>query len=130
MVGVDGTLHMCGKTDGSIPVGHVSTGLDAGCVTSLYVALHAALDRLECRSCWMSRFCRLCAATQVVAGAFIVPTVAECELLREETEQSFREFLLVAAYPGHYSALAQVWETQGEMERDEIVTVSGSVLIE
>lgn len=89
MVGTNGILHMCHKTDGSFPVGDVTTGPDTKKIADYYVAYNSTMDNITCKSCWKIRFCRLCAAVKGSSGTFIMPDSMECEYLRANSNVSF-----------------------------------------
>lgn len=94
MIGVDGEMHMCHKTDGSMPFGNVRTGIDYQKLKELYIKFIESTNKVECRSCWAFRFCPLCGATRLKMGEFNNPTTMECDYYRQEA--AFNIKLLIA----------------------------------
>lgn len=74
MVGVTGDLHICHKTDGSMPFGNIHTGVDLSKMIKIYADFAETTEKGACRSCWAIRFCQCCGATRMRGGKFVNPT--------------------------------------------------------
>lgn len=95
MIGVNGDMHICHKTDGSMPFGNVYTGIDDKKFTKLYMNYIETTNNNECRSCWAFHFCPFCAASRMKNGKFHNPTKDECDYIRKEIEFNFIFFIEV-----------------------------------
>lgn len=96
MIGVDGEMHICHKTDGSMPFGNVQTGIDIQKLKALYTKFIDATNKIECRSCWAFRFCPLCGAARMKKGEFNNPTEIECDYYRQDASSNIK--LLIAIH--------------------------------
>lgn len=106
MIGVDGNIHICHKTDGSYPFGNVnSTPLDYSELVRLYQKHNECVNN-HCRSCWAVNICSVCGARRLKKGQFRNPTDNECEVLREEKHLMLSSVLYMAwKRPELYSEL-------------------------
>lgn len=95
MAGVDGDLHICHKTDGSMPFGNVESGIDMNKLEKLYKDFIDAANCVECRSCWAFHFCPCCGATRMRNAAFVNPCKEECDYFRKQAELNFKLFIEV-----------------------------------
>lgn len=95
MVGAGGDLHICHKTDCSMPFGNIHTGIDIDRMVDIYQRYMEATDNKECRSCWMVRNCGVCAALRMKGNTFVNPTRKECEYLRALNELYFKLYVKV-----------------------------------
>ena len=95
MIGADGNLHICHKTDGSMPYGNVHTGIDIEKMVDIYQRYMEATDNEECRSCWMVRNCGVCAALRMKGNSFVNPTRKECDYYRSLNELYFKLYARV-----------------------------------
>lgn len=100
MIGVDGALHICHKTDGSMSFGNINQGIDKNLLSELYKKYAVSINNIHCRSCWAHNFCSFCAALRMKDGEFIVPGHDECEFMRSTIKLSFKTFIqLYNKYP-------------------------------
>lgn len=95
MIGVEGDMHICHKTDGSMPFGNVHTGLDRLALARIYSKFVKTTNAPACRQCWAFRQCRLCGALRMKKGNFINPEAVECDYYRSEAYLLFRLFIEV-----------------------------------
>ena len=114
MIGVDGALHICHKTDNSRPFGNVHSGLDREALLQIYVDYAQALNNQECLNCWAHNFCPICGATRLKNGRFINPTRPECEYLRSLTAEKFR--LFIALYRHHPDRLEEIFQYKHDLK--------------
>ena len=85
MVGVNGDIHICHKTDGSAPFANIhKLPIDYTKLVNLYLEHNKEVNRSGCRSCWAVRFCSVCGAKRLKNGQMINPTFEECEVMRLE----------------------------------------------
>lgn len=97
MIDVEGNMHICHKTDGSLPLGNVCTGgYDMAKMIEAYKSYGETTNKKECRSCWAMNNCTYCAALRLRGGKWENPTKAECDLFRRRMEFSLK--LFVRAY--------------------------------
>lgn len=94
MIGVNGEMHICHKTDGSMPFGNIRTGIDVQKMKDLYKKFIDATNKIECRSCWAFRFCPLCGAARMKNGSFHNPTEKECDFYKQDASSNIN--LLIA----------------------------------
>lgn len=113
MIGVDGEMHICHKTDGSMPFGNVQTGIDMQKLKELYTKFIDSTNKIECRSCWAFRFCPLCGATRMNKGKFNNPTKAECDYYRQDASSNIR--LLIAIYKKYPELIEKIIEYKGNL---------------
>lgn len=95
MIGVNGDMHICHKTDGSMPFGNVRSGIDTAKIENLYRDFINASNCEECRSCWAFHFCPCCGATRMRNAAFVNPCKEECDYFRKQAELNFKLFIEV-----------------------------------
>lgn len=96
MVGVDGNIHICHKTDGSYPFGNIhSIPLDYSKLVELYKQ-HNECVNSHCRDCWAVHVCSVCGARRLSKGKFINPTKQECDVLRAEKHLLLSATLYIA----------------------------------
>ena len=96
MIGTEGEIHICHKTDGSLPLGNVVTG--GYDMEKMYEAnrSYAELTNCqECRSCWAVNNCNYCAAMRLDGGRWKNPAKRECDVLRRNAESIFKLFIAV-----------------------------------
>jgi uncharacterized protein len=89
-VDCDGRYHMCERINGTIPIGDVERGLDAGRISRL-VDEYRAISEQECCDCWMVRFCGICFAACVADGRF---DAEQKRSLCEGTRRAFHRTLM------------------------------------
>lgn len=106
MIGVDGEMHICHKTDGSMPFGNVQTGINMQKLKELYTKFINSTNKIECRSCWAFRFCPLCGATRMKNGEFNNPTKTECDYYRQDASSNIH--LLIAIYKKYPEIIEQL----------------------
>ncbi len=109
MVDVDGDMHICHKTDGSLPLGNVLRGgYDIEKMEEAYRSYGEATNCEACRNCWAVNECKYCAATRLHGGRWKNPLPDECALQRRSVEYLLK--LFVAVYkedPGILQRLMQ-----------------------
>ncbi len=109
MVDVDGGMHICHKTDGSLPLGNVCDGgYDMQKMFEAYRSYGATTNCKECRNCWAMNMCSYCAALRLDGGKWKNPRPSECELQRRRVEYQLK--LFVALYkldPDFYPKLME-----------------------
>ena len=98
MVGADGNFHMCHKTDGSLPIGNVDTGLDYEKISDSYLKFNETMSNDNCKNCWAVRLCKACAAVKLNEGSFINASEDECNFIRKSNEYLFNKFILLQNY--------------------------------
>lgn len=97
MIDVDGGMHICHKTDGSLSLGNVCKGgYDMHKMFEAYKSYGETTNCIECRSCWAMNTCGYCAAMRLNGGIWNNPKQSECDLLRRQKEYLLK--LFVAAY--------------------------------
>ena len=85
MISVNGDIHICHKTDGSIPFANIHhLPIDYDKLVDIYVEHNRVVNQGGCRSCWAVRFCAVCGASRLRAGRMVNPTFDECEVIRLE----------------------------------------------
>lgn len=85
MVGVNGDIHICHKTDGSFPFANIhNLPVDYDKLADIYAEHNKTVNRGGCRDCWAVRYCSVCGATRLRAGKMVNPTFDECEVIRNE----------------------------------------------
>ena len=93
MVAANGDLLICHKSDGSMPIGNCSSGLDIEKLIDLNEKYNSAINNRECKSCWAVHFCKICAAARMSPDGFVNPTRKECDFFRLATEFRFACYL-------------------------------------
>lgn len=109
MIDVDGGMHICHKTDGSLPLGNICDGgYDMQKMFEAYRSYGATTNCKECRNCWAMNMCSYCAALRLDGGKWKNPRPSECDLQRRRVEYQLK--LFVALYkldPGFYPKLME-----------------------
>lgn len=96
MIDTDGGMHLCHKTDGSLPLGNVCDGgYDMKKMFDAYKSYGETTNCLECRSCWAVNSCGYCAAQRLHGGKWLNPKKIECDLHRRYTEFLLKLFVAV-----------------------------------
>lgn len=96
MIGTEGEIHICHKTDGSLPLGNVMTGgYDLDKMFEANISYAELTNCKECRSCWAVNNCHYCAALRLKGGKWKNPTIRECDVLRRNMESNFKLFIAV-----------------------------------
>lgn len=96
MIDVDGGMHLCHKTDGSLSLGNVCEGgYDMKKMFDAYKSYGETTNCIECRSCWAMNVCGYCAALRLDGGKWSNPKQVECELHRRNTEYLLKLFVAV-----------------------------------
>ncbi len=115
MIGVNGEMHICHKTDGSMPFGNVQTGIDIQKLKEIYAKFIDVTNKIECRSCWAFRFCSLCGAMRMKDGEFINPTEKECDFYRQNAYLSIN--LLIAINKKYPELIEKIVEYKQNLHR-------------
>lgn len=96
MIDVDGEMHICHKTDGSLPLGNVCDGgYDMQKMIEAYKSYGETTNCIECRSCWAMNVCGYCAALRLNGGKWINPQKLECDLYRRNKEYLLKLFIAI-----------------------------------
>lgn len=96
MIGTEGEMHLCHKTDGSLPLGNVCEGgYDMQKMFEAYRSYGETTNSKECRSCWAMNVCGYCAALRLNGGKWSNPKHAECDLQRRRVEYLLKLFVAV-----------------------------------
>ena len=96
MIDTDGNMHICHKTDGSLPLGNVCMGgYDLNKMIEAYKSYGETTNKIECRSCWAMNNCTYCAALRLRGGVWNNPTSLECALFRRRMEFYLKLFAKV-----------------------------------
>jgi uncharacterized protein len=89
MVAANGDLLICHKSDGNMPIGNCTSGLDMEKLVDLNEKYNSSINNMECKNCWAIHFCKICAAARMSPDGFINPTRRECDFFRLATEFRF-----------------------------------------
>ena len=96
MIGTDGEMHLCHKTDGSLPLGNVCNGgYDMEKMIDAYKSYGETTNCIECRSCWAMNICSYCAALRLEGGKWKNPRPLECKLQKRRLETLLKLFVAV-----------------------------------
>lgn len=96
MIDTEGDMHLCHKTDGSLPLGNVCEGrYDMQKMFEAYKSYAETTNCLECRSCWAMNNCGYCAALRLKGGEWCNPKQVECDLHRRNIEYQLKLFVAV-----------------------------------
>lgn len=114
MIGTKGEMHLCHKTDGSLPLGNVCEGgYDMKKMFDAYQSYGKATNCIECRSCWAMNVCSYCAALRLDGGKWVNPKHKECDLQRRRVEYLLK--LFVAMYKLDPTILPKLMERKKDM---------------
>lgn len=115
MIGTDGEMHICHKTDGSLPLGNVCNGgYDMQKMFEAYKNYGDTTNCEECCNCWAMNACNYCAALRLKGGKFINPMHSECNLQRRRVEYLIK--LFIAAYKIDPNILPKLMERKHDLE--------------
>lgn len=93
MIGVDGDIHVCHKTDGSAPFANIHClPIDYEKLVNIFMEHNKAVNNGECRSCWSARYCAVCGAKRLQKGKMVNPNHAECDVIRMEQKLNMMAF--------------------------------------
>lgn len=114
MIGTEGEMHLCHKTDGSLPLGNVCEGgYDMQKMQEAYRSYGETTNCIECRSCWAMNVCSYCAALRLNGGKWNNPKHNECDLQRRRVEYLLK--LFVAVYKLDPSILPKLMERKKDL---------------
>ena len=114
MIGTEGEMHLCHKTDGSLPLGNVCQGgYDMQKMQEAYKSYGETTNCIECRSCWAMNVCSYCAALRLNGGKWNNPKHNECDLQRRRVEYLLK--LFVAVYKLDPSILPKLMERKKDL---------------
>lgn len=114
MIGTKGEMHLCHKTDGSLPLGNVCEGgYDMKKMFEAYQSYGEATNCIECRSCWAMNVCSYCAALRLDGGKWVNPKHEECDLQRRRVEYLLK--LFVAMYKLDPTILPKLMERKKDL---------------
>ena len=115
MIDTDGGMHLCHKTDGSLPLGNVCDGgYDIQKMFDAYKSYGETTNCIECRSCWAMNVCGYCAALRLDGGKWSNPKPAECDLYRRNEEYLLK--LFVAVYKLDPAILPKLMERKHDLK--------------
>lgn len=115
MIDTDGGMHICHKTDGSLPLGNVcGGGYDMQKMFEAYRSYGETTNCIECKSCWAMNMCSYCAALRLNGGKWVNPKNAECDLQRRRTEYLLK--LFIAAYKHDPDILSKLMKRKHNLE--------------
>ncbi len=116
MIDTEGNMHLCHKTDGSLPLGNVCAGgYDMDKMIEAYKSFGETSNKIECRSCWAMNNCSYCAAQRLRGGKWKNPSVTECDYLRRHVEYLLK--LFVSAYKLDPNILSKLMEQKKDMRK-------------
>ena len=93
MIGVNGDIHICHKTDGSAPFANIhELPINYDKLVDIYLEHNKAVNEGGCRSCWAVRYCSVCGAKRLHKGKMANPNFDECEVIRMEQQLSMKAF--------------------------------------
>lgn len=116
MIDTEGYMHICHKTDGSLPLGNVCTGgYDLNKMIEAYKSYGEMTNKIECRSCWAMNNCTYCAALRLRGGKWNNPTTMECDLFRKRMEFFLK--LFVRMYKLDPDIFPKLMEQKKDLER-------------
>ena len=114
MIDTEGGMHICHKTDGSLPLGNVCEGgYDIQKMFDAYKSYGETTNCIECRSCWAMNFCSYCAALRLNGGKWFNPKQVECDLWRRHMEYLLK--LFVAVYKLDPTILPKLMERKHDL---------------
>lgn len=115
MIDVDGGMHICHKTDSSLPLGNVcSGGYDMQKMFEAYKSYGETTNCKECRGCWAMNMCSYCAALRLNGGKWKNPQPSECALQRRRVEHQLK--LFVALYKLDPEFMPKLMERKHNLE--------------
>lgn len=115
MIDVEGGMHLCHKTDGSLSLGNVCEGgYDMQKMFDAYKSYGETTNCEECRNCWAMNVCGYCAALRLDGGKWSNPKQVECELHRRNTEYLLK--LFVAVYKLDPTLLPKLMERKHDLK--------------
>lgn len=93
MIGVNGDIHICHKTDGTAPFANIhNLPINYDKLVDIYLEHNKAVNEGGCRSCWAVRYCSVCGAKRLRKGKMVNPNYNECEVMRMEQQLSMKAF--------------------------------------
>lgn len=115
MIDTEGGMHICHKTDGSLPLGNVCEGgYDMQKMFDAYRSYGETTNCIECRSCWAMNVCSYCAALRLNGGKWFNPKHVECDLWRRHVEYLLK--LFVAVYKLDPGILPKLMERKHDLK--------------
>lgn len=90
-----GNLHLCERSDFSLPIGNISTGTDACTIKRIYKDYFRIMNSKKCRSCWAGRFCTLCVASLIKQGNIQEPDNAICSSICRSMEKQIEDLIYI-----------------------------------
>ena len=103
-VSLNGDLHMCSKTDQSIPLGNVNIGIDKKKLYDLY-SKYYSFFRQKCNKCWAFLFCKVCPANILYKGEFYHPLEKECDIIRNNLFTRIYKYIIFSQYDSLYEKI-------------------------
>ena len=95
-VDLEGRLHLCEKVTQNAPIGDVWSGIDVEASYQMAEDFASAIAG-KCRSCWASRYCKMCFA-HVVADGYDPRTRANlCAGVRDHVERTMTAYCYVVS---------------------------------
>lgn len=97
MVGADGKLYPCERTDMSLSIGDLRTGRDKRAIVDAYKRLNSLFDNDKCKSCWAIHSCKVCIAQLLKGSEIRLLSGEECEYVRKSAELEMDRFFRCSA---------------------------------
>lgn len=96
-VGVDGTLNVCERVNGTFPIGHLDIEADRGIDAERVRSMIDGYQRVvlpSCPSCPVTRLCNFCMARSV-AGGIITRSSDACQATLQSATKCLRDFVSI-----------------------------------
>ena len=127
MIGVDGDIHICHKTDGSAPFANIhNLPIDYSKLVDIFMKHNKAVNNGGCRSCWAVRFCSVCGAKRLYKGKMVNPSYKECEVMRMEQQLCLKAFFYAIE---NRPDIIEYFERKRENRREYISILDTYILI-
>lgn len=94
-VSTNGDLHCCNQVDYSFPLGNVYQGLITEKMESVYNSYFKKIDT-QCKKCWAVIFCKICPALVCLNSEFKLPSMRECESMRNIIETNILAYIILS----------------------------------
>lgn len=123
----DGKLHMCNKTDYSLPIGDLDSGIEKNIILEIYRNYFKLLNK-NCTSCWAFRFCKMCPAIALEKGKFESIREDYCSITRTELSKQLYCYIILSNYPKAYNYISKFCNERTEKEKS-FLTYDGPISI-
>lgn len=123
VVSTNGDYHICERTDYSMPIGNVNTGIDNKIIKKIYKQYFTIMNRFECKNCWAAMFCPICVAQLINNGKVVEPHQDRCLQIRMMTDFYMKILVLIANnYSFLYSILTNYYTGVDNISIDEYLS--------